>query len=410
VGVFDRLRSEFSFFRGNYLILILSWVLMDFAGELPGTYYSEFVKQLGATESIIGLIALFSLLALALVQFPGGYLADKGRRWLVSTMTFGVALSYIFYIVAPNWHLILIGSVIQNLCLIYQPALLAMMSDSLPPERRGMGFSIINLIMSVATTPAPAVAILLVVQYGFMPGMRIAYIIVTMFFIGAALLRLLLKESIENAQKIKPSEFFSSYPKALKEGIAVWKVVPSSMLFLFLSSLLTRFSFALAQLYFMLYALHVLQIGKEAWGLAMIVLFLTMIIAAFPCGKLLDKIGRKIPLLISTIIAIPAVLLFLYGGVAGVFIAMPLTGLSQLLGMSAFMSLQADLVPKEQRGKVIGSSNFFNYIFMGLGSLAGGVLYETISPQLPFLALIMFAIPSFFLTLFLVKESKKREE
>jgi len=169
------------------------------------------------------------------------------------------------------------------------------MSDSLPPERRGMGFSIINLIMSVATTPAPAVAILLVVQCGFMLGMRIAYTIVTLGFIVAALLRLMLKESIENAQRIKPSEFLSSYPKALKEGIAVWKAMPRSMFFLFLSSLLLRFSFALAQLYFMLYALYVLQIGDEAWGLTLSILFLTMIIASYPCGKLLDKIGRKNP-------------------------------------------------------------------------------------------------------------------
>jgi len=383
---------------------------MDFAGELAGAYYSKFVEKLGATESIIGFIGLSSLLALAFVQFPGGYLADRGRKWLVSTMTFGVALSYIFYIVAPTWDFILIGSVIGNLCLIYQPALLAMMSDALSPERRGMGFSIINLIMSVATTPAPGVALLLVTTYGFMPGMRIAYILVTSGFIVAALLRLLLKESIKNAQKIKPSEFISSYPKALKEGIAVWKLVPQSMFFLFLSGLLVRFSFALVQLYFIQYALKVLQIGDEAWGLALTIIFLTMIIASFPCGKLLDKIGRKIPLLISIIIVIPAVLLFLYGGVIGVFIAMPLTGLSQLLGMSGYMSLQADLVPKEQRGKVIGSSNFFNYIFMAFGSLAGGVLYERISPQLPFLVMIALAIPSFCLTLYLVEESVKREE
>jgi len=410
VRFFDRLRSEFSFFQGNYLILILSWILMDFAGELAGAYYSKFVEKLGATESIIGFIGLSSLLALALVQFPGGYLADRGRKWLVSTMTFGVALSYIFYIVAPSWHFILIGSVIGNLCLIYQPALLAMMSDALPPERRGMGFSIINLIMSVATTPAPAVALLLVTYYGFMPGMRIAYILVTSGFIVAALVRLLLKESIKNAQKIKPSEFISSYPKALKEGIAVWKLVPRSMFFLFLSSLLVRFSFALVQLYFIQYALKVLQIGDEAWGLALTLLFLTMIVASFPCGKILDKIGRKVPLLISIIIVIPAVLLFLYGGIIGVFIAMPLTGLSQLLSMSAYMSLQADLVPKEQRGKVIGSSNFFNYIFMAFGSLAGGVIYERISPQLPFLIMIALAIPSLCLTLYLVEESGKREE
>lgn len=80
----DKLKTEFSFFKGNYLILLISWILMDFAGELPGTYYSDYVIQLGGSPSILGLITFASLLALASVQFPGGYLADKyGRRWLI---------------------------------------------------------------------------------------------------------------------------------------------------------------------------------------------------------------------------------------------------------------------------------------------------------------------------------------
>ena len=158
---------------------------MDFAGELPGTYYSDYVIQLGGTATTLGLIMLVSLLVLASVQFPGGFLADKyGRRWLISTLTFGVALSYIFYAIAPSWHYILIGAIIANLCLLYQPALLAMMADSLSAEKRGMGYSIINLIMSVATTPAPAVAMFLVGNFGPVGGMRIGYTIVTLFFLG----------------------------------------------------------------------------------------------------------------------------------------------------------------------------------------------------------------------------------
>jgi len=41
LGFLEKLREEFSFFRGNYLILIISWILMDFGRELPGTYYSD---------------------------------------------------------------------------------------------------------------------------------------------------------------------------------------------------------------------------------------------------------------------------------------------------------------------------------------------------------------------------------
>lgn len=73
---------------------------MDFARELPCIYYSDYVVQLGGRSTVLELIMLVSIVCLVLVQFPGGYLADKyGRRWLVSTLTVGVSLSYIFYAV-----------------------------------------------------------------------------------------------------------------------------------------------------------------------------------------------------------------------------------------------------------------------------------------------------------------------
>lgn len=138
LGILNRMRKDFSFIHGNYLVLLLSWVLMDTA-EIPSTYYSDYIFLLGGSATILGVIMLISQLTLALVQFPGGYLADKyGRRWLVSTLTFGVASSYIFYAIAPSWHFILIGAVLANLSLLYQPALMAMMADSLPPEKRGL--------------------------------------------------------------------------------------------------------------------------------------------------------------------------------------------------------------------------------------------------------------------------------
>lgn len=417
----EKLKQEFSFFKGNYLILIISWILMDFAGELPGTYYSDYVIELGGSATILGLITLVSMLALASVQFPGGYLADRyGRRWLVSTLTFGVAISYIFYAVAPSWHLILIGATIQSLCLLYQPALMAMMADSLPPKKRGMGFSILNLITSVATTPAPVLALLLVTIYGSIMGMRIAYTIVTILFLVAAIVRLRLKESMKNTEKLNLKEALHSYPKALKEGINVWKVVPRSTLSLFFSTLITRFSFSMTGALFLVYAFYTLQIGggtdylalqlaRERWGYVMIALFICMIILSFPTGKLIDKVGRKIPLIVSGLLMIPAVLLFVYGSYLTLFIVLPLIGFTQLLGFSAYQTLFADLVPQAQRGKVTGSMNFFAYIFMAIGGIIGGLLYDRVSPQLPFLLMPILIVPSVLLIAFYVREPKPEE-
>jgi len=162
-----KLRDEFSFVRGNYLILVLSWVLMDFASEMPSLYYGPFViYDLGATAPILGFIGFASVIALAAVQFPGGYLADRyGRRWLISTLTFGEAFSFLFYVFAPSWEWILVGAIIGNLCLLYPPALMAMISDSTPPEKRGMAFSLTTLTGNVATTPAPIVADIMVTVF-----------------------------------------------------------------------------------------------------------------------------------------------------------------------------------------------------------------------------------------------------
>jgi len=409
-AIIDKLRTEFSFFQGNYLVLVVSWIFMDFAGEIPGTYYGLYVLDLKGTEATIGLIGFAAFLALASVQFPGGFLADKfGRRWLVSSMTFGVALSYLFYALAPSWEAILIGALVQNFCLIYQPALFAMISDSLSPERRGMGISIIQLIASVSTTPGPAVAALLVTSYGRINGMRIGYGIVVALFLIAAALRSNLRETIKDPPKISARELLNSYPNSLKASFGVWKVVPKSMFYLFLGNLFGGFSFAMIQAYTVVYAVKDLGLTEVEWALILMALFITMIIVALPIGKIVDKVGRKIPLLMAYVALAPAVLLFVYGDLSRLFIALPLIGLSQLLMFSSYGALMGDLVPKEQRGKVTGFTQFFGYIAMAIGMLTGGILYST-NHQSPFFLLLVLLIPEFLLTLFWVHEPEKREE
>jgi len=134
-----------------------------------------------------------------------------------------------------------------------------------------------------------------------------------------------------------------------------------------------------------------------------------MIILSFPTGKLIDKVGRKIPLIVSGLLMIPAVLLFVYGSYLTLFIVLPLIGFTQLLGFSAYQTLFADLVPQAQRGKVTGSMNFFAYIFMAIGGIIGGLLYDRVSPQLPFLLMPILIVPSVLLIAFYVREPKPEE-
>ena len=409
----DSVKKEFSFIKGNYAVLVVSWILIDFAMELPATYYSLYVLKLGATETILGMIGLFSFLALASMQFPGGYLADKfGRKWIITTMTFGVGLSFIFYAIAPSWHFILIGAVIMSLFnSTYQPALMAMISDSVPSERRGMGFGLVMLITSASTTPGPFVAGLLYNQFGLIQGMRIGYGIVVALFLTAAVLRVLrLEETLTNARKPSLIELLQSYPTALKESFNVWKTIPSSMFYLFLSLVIVTFGFATVQLYLVIYAVEELLIGEAIWPLILTALFVTMIVLAIPMGKIVDKFNRKLPLLAAYVIFGASMWLFVNGDMLKLFASLVLVGVGQVMMNSAFSALQADLTPKAQRGKVNGFTNFVNFLLMAFGSLLGGLLYEHVSPQLPFFIATVSVLPSFILTFALVHEPEKKEE
>jgi len=409
MGLRDVLRREFSFITGNYRILVVSWIIMDLAMEMPSPNFQYYVEALGGTGVALGVIGLANFLALAVVAFPGGYLADKyGRRWLITTMTFGMASSFLFFAFAPTWHFILLGTIVNSLCLIYQPALFAMFQDSLPPERRGMGSSIVQLIHGTFNTPGPIIAGFMLLQFGLVLSMRLVYLIMTALFLTAAIWRLRLKETMANGDPIRFSYFISSYPKAVKESFSVWKVVPRSMLWLFAVQILAMFGMSLTQVINALYARDVLLIPQEQWWLTFIPLLLTMVVASIPIGKMVDKIGRKIPLVLGTFVLGVATLTFIKGNLLTVMISMCLFGIAQLLVMSAVMALSTDLVNPENRGKVNGFINFTGYIMMGLGMLLGNYLYISFIPQMPFYVVLGLTVPVLLIVLFLVHEPKKR--
>jgi MFS family permease len=219
-----------------------------------------------------------------------------------------------------------------------------------------------------------------------------------------------LKETMTNGQRPSFSELFDSYPTAIKASFGVWKSVPRSMLYLFVSLVVTTFGFASVQLYLVLYATRVLLIDEAVWPLILTVLFITTIVLSIPAGKIVDKVNRKFPLLMAYILFGASMWIFVNGDLYRLFVSLVFVGVGNVMMNAAFSALQADLTPREQRGKVNGFVNFTNFIIMALGNLVGGILYERVSPQLPFFLATMCVVPSFLLALFMVKEPEKREE
>ena len=327
----SRIKKEFSFIQGNYKILFISWIIMDIAWEMPNPNFQYYVEALGGTEVSLGIIGLANFLGMAIVAFPGGYLADKcGRQKIISIMSFGIALSFLFFAFAPTWEFILLGTIASSLCLIYQPALFAMVQDSLPHNRRGMGSSLIELIHGSFNTPGPIIAGFLLLQFGLIPSMRIIYLIMTTLFLTAAIWRLKLKETMEEKDPIKFHYFITLYAKSVKEGLSIWKKVPRSILWVCIINAITMFGFSLTRVINAIYARDVLLISQNQWWLTFVPLLLTMVIAAIPIGKMVDVIGRKIPMTLGSITFAMSTLLFVFGNFTIVMISMILYGISLL--------------------------------------------------------------------------------
>jgi len=410
-GILKRIKSEFSFMRGNLLTLLVSWVFMYFTFALVSPFESRFIKGLGAPPVVIGLMGSVGSAMLSLVRIPGAYIADKyGRKQIIVTMTFSIALSYLLYIFAPDWRFVLIGMIISNSSLIYQPALQAIHADSIPPERRGMGFAASNVIPNIPTIIAPALAGVLVETQGLISGMRIVYTIVFFCFLAAALVRLVfLKETIHAPKKIRLGELKEAFRESLGAIAEAWGSMSTSLKFLTVAFLVSAFEEPMFRWFTALYVNDIVGISDLDWGFVNTVSTAVTIAIGFPMGKLVDKIARKKAVILSYVIFMPSSILFIlsrdFTQLLLVFILFAVGG---CLIMPAYHALQADMIPREKRGRIMGTIGTLNIMATIPASALAGFLYS-LNPAYPFSFTIVLGVIVSLIIVFAVKEPKTRE-
>jgi DHA1 family multidrug resistance protein-like MFS transporter len=406
-------RGKSALLKGNFLLLTMSWMVMFFAQPIPATYASLYYLNLGADAFLLSIIGFASSIALALVQFPGGYLADKhGRRWLVSTMTFGLGIGTLFFIFAPSWPFIMIGMIVQSLCAIYGPALMAMIFDSLPPDNRGAGYSFQSVITNLVLWPGPLIAQLLIFLFDFDLGMRVAYTVLLVSYFAAATLRLKLTETLPSngvSHRPKILDALREYPKSVKASLSVWRKVSGSAFYVFLSSIAINGLVVSCQLYFVVYATSVLNVTESQWALVLTFMYLAIAVPGILAGLIMDVVGRKRFLILGYLLFIPGMLLFVGADFNRLLLAFFLYGLGNMLQLTSFQVLISDMVPRNLRGTVNGCIQFFMYLAQGLLQVLCGFLYAFVSPQLPFLLLAVVAVPFSLLVMYKVSEPAVKE-
>lgn len=374
-----QVREELGFLRGNLLVLIASYMLFGLTNSLYTPFRSLYIRELGATPFIIGLMDSVGSAILAFIRIPGAFIADKyGRRKVIVVFTFGAALSYGFYVLAWDWRLILVAMMVSSLSHIYQPALEAIEADSLPSDKRGFGYTLIWLLPGIPAFFGPIIAGYLVDKQGMLSGMRLVYGIVFVVSLGIASIRwLFLKETMEVDEQLGSRELVSSMRESVGSLVDAWKGVTRDVKIVTMVYLLMSFEYPLFATYYSLFAFDKVGITGLEWGVITTIGTVGMMLAGLPSGKLIDSIGRKKALLIGYLISTPALIAFtMITGYRQMMIVNILFQVATVFFFPALNALRADLIPQEMRGRILGLMGTIRSFALVPAGLIFGYMYE----------------------------------
>jgi len=244
--------------RRNLLALIISWVVWSPFNSMTRYYSQLFQKELGATPMIIALISSTFVTTFATSKILGGYITDRyGRRKILVRGTFLAAFSSLIFALAPSWEVLLIGSIIRGVSLMYQPALRSIIGDSTKSESRGRVYALVNFIPGLMSTFSPLIAIFLISSFGLIYAVRLMY---TASFVGgiiAAIVRyVLIEETLK--ERIDTFNLVESYRDAFK---FVRRELFEVTLLKFFTSVGS--SLCILRAY---YVVYFLGISEEDWG------------------------------------------------------------------------------------------------------------------------------------------------
>lgn len=136
---------------------------------------------------------------------------------------------------------------------------------------------------------------------------------------------------------------------------------------------------------------------------------ITKAITNYYTGKLANKLGRKILLLIGWLIAIPVPFVLIYApSWEFVVFANVLLGINQGLTWSSTIVMKIDLVGEKNRGLAMGLNEFSGYLAVGITAFLTGYVANKygITPY-PFYLGIFISIVGFMLTIIWVKDTRK---
>ncbi len=365
--------------------------LLGFGEELWKKFLPKYLEALGASTPLIGLFGTAEDFFDAVYQYPGGWIADRfGRRRAFLFFLSLACAGYLVYLFGPAWPFAFLGlALAMGWQSMASPAIFAVIGDSLPQERRAMGFTIQSILKRVPIMIAPVVGGVLIARRGVVSGVHLG-LIVTLAL--AALTALLIRFINITRLPHQPTNIFG-----------VWKSFQSGLKRLLISDIFIRTCEGMADVLIILYVTNVLHVSFTRFGTLIAVSTITTLVIYLPAAKAADRVGRR-PFIIATFCAFALYPLAIVSAhdFGGLVIAFIIGGLREI-GEPARKAMIVDFAEPQLRARTVGLYYLVRSLAITPAAAIGGLLWK-LAPQTPFAIAGAFGVTGAFIFIATVRE------
>src|SRR6267142_5478799 len=193
----ERLANYLSLER-NVSIASAAVFLLGIGEELWKKFLPKYLEALGASTPIIGLFGTAEDFFDAIYQYPGGWIADHlGRRRAFLIFIALASAGYFVYLFSSSWPWLFVAlALVMAWQSMASPAVFAVIGDSLPRERRAMGFTLQSILKRLPIVIAPVAGGALIAALGVIRGIHTGLLITLALAVVSVLLVLKLNVTI----------------------------------------------------------------------------------------------------------------------------------------------------------------------------------------------------------------------
>jgi DHA1 family multidrug resistance protein-like MFS transporter len=361
----------------NYLAGLDMIISLGFGLIMP--LFPTYVTLLGGGALEVGILFSSFILTRALLSTTFGNLSDRiGRKKLILIGGFLYALLAVLFVIPQSWiGLIFVRSLQGAASAMVWPVSEALIIDSCPPTSRGASLGKVVMISNLGMVIGPFVGGGLYFFANEYLGFDEANSIRFPFYFTAAISLvgvILVWKNVTDARAPEKTRERVTLAKLLKpEGMDGQGL--TNLRVLYSNSFMEGFAFSAVGPLMAFYLPE--RFGIEA-DLTAIIVGIAMgvgALIAYPSGRLSDRMGRKKLYIAGSLMAYLGVILIPFASALWiVVIFMSMRSMAFQVASPALRALQADIVPENVRGRLIGMLESMSNFGSAAGAIVGGYL------------------------------------